>query len=329
MENIEQLSAFYKYRGFSGRLADGFSFFTKNFKTVMVTSAFILVPLTVVLAIVAGLFFPLGMGTATAGSALSTSYWVVQALIVVLLLLGVSVWGAALFAMYRQYIDLGYVPSWKAKVWLGYMKCDIWRFFLFVLFLVFIWAVLSSLIAIVATRWIWIWLVCLPVLVYLDVIFSLIPYYYMIDRMTLWDSILHAFRKGTRSWGTTFGILLFANIVAGFLMLIVSLPCIITVVVDALAARSLAMGGEADLPSYYVALRILCYALCFYASFLGYWLTTGALLFQYASLSARDKEKELAEARAAEERDRQAREREEAERKKEEARKDGSAYRPW
>lgn len=332
MENIEQLSAFYKYRGFSGRLVDGFSFFAKNFKTIFTTSAFILIPFVFLLAVVVGVFFPLGnLGMLSAGAAATTgaSLWVPQAVFLLLVLICTSVWGAVLFAMYRKYIELGYVPTWKTGVWLGYMKRDIWRFFLFVLFLAFFWGILSSVITIVAIHWVWIWLVCLPVLVYLDVVFSLIPYYYMIDRMTLWDSILHAFRKGTRSWGTTFSILLFANIVAGFLLFVSSLPCILTIVVDVVASQSLASGGEAALPSYYVVLRIICYALCFYGSFLCYLFTTGALLFQYASISAHDKEKQLAEARAEEERARLAREREEIARKKEEARKDGSAYRPW
>ena len=172
----------------------------------------------------------------------------------------------------------------------------------------------------------WLGLVMLPVMLYCAVIFLLFPYFYMIERETLWDAFLHAFRKGTPTWGTTFSIGLVAGIIVGVFTLICSMPMYVTVLIDNLVAKSIIDGNVPELPFYYVALKILCYAIYVYA---GMVFVESPLLFHYASVVSPDKEKMLADARAEYERLKAERARQAAEKEREAAIRDGAAYKPW
>lgn len=88
-------------------------------------------------------------------------------------------------------------------------------------------------------------------------------------------------------------------------------------------------GVAADLPGYYVGLKVAFWAISLYASALATLLTDAPMLFQYGTLMSGEKEKMLADARAEQERLKVERMRQAAEQEREAARRDGSAYRPW
>ncbi len=341
MENIEQLSAFYKRRGFTGRLFGGYVFLEKNFRTILRTSSFVLIPYAVLMAI--GLVWlsdslqKVAASADVAALAATPGVWAdfiwpvaLRGLICfVIMLAGMCFWQALVFGMFRKYVELGYIPSLKITAWYSWMSRDIWRYFLYALFVIFFWVVIESIGYMLAIINTWLVLVMLPVMLYCGVIFLLFPYFYMIERETLWDAFLHAFRKGTPVWGTTFSIGLVTGIIVGILVIVCSMPMYITVMIDNLVAKGTADGNVADLPSYYVALKVVCYALYMYAVSLGLLCIEAPLLFHYASVVASDKEKMLADARAEYERLKAERARLAAEKEREAAIRDGAAYRPW
>ena len=107
------------------------------------------------------------------------------------------------------------------------------------------------------------------------------------------------------------------------------MPMYVTVLIDNLVAKSIIDGNVPELPSYYVALKILCYAIYVYAGALGMVFVESPLLFHYASVVSPDKEKMLADARADYERLKAERARQAAEKEREAAIRDGAAYKPW
>ena len=341
MENIEQLSAFYKRRGFTGRLFGGYMLLEKNFSTILRTGSFVLIPYAIVMAVsLVWLFDTIQTVVSPANMAawMQTPGAFADALLPVamqglvcflVLLIGMCVWQALVFGMFRKYMELGYVPSMKMKAWFSWMSRDIWRYFLYALFSLFFWIVVEAILYMLVTVNGWLGLVMLPVMLYCAVIFLLFPYFYMIERETLWDAFLHAFRKGTPTWGTTFSIGLVAGIIVGVFTLICSMPMYVTVLIDNLVAKSIIDGNVPELPSYYVALKILCYAIYVYAGALGMVFVESPLLFHYASVVSPDKEKMLADARAEYERLKAERARQAAEKEREAAIRDGAAYKPW
>lgn len=313
----------------------------KNFSTILRTGSFVLIPYAIVMAVsLVWLFDTIQTVVSPANMAawMQTPGAFADALLPVamqglvcflVLLIGMCVWQALVFGMFRKYVELGYVPSMKMKAWFSWMSRDIWRYFLYALFSLFFWIVVEAILYMLVTVNGWLGLVMLPVMLYCAVIFLLFPYFYMIERETLWDAFLHAFRKGTPTWGTTFSIGLVAGIIVGVFTLICSMPMYVTVLIDNLVAKSIIDGNVPELPSYYVALKILCYAIYVYAGALGMVFVESPLLFHYASIVSPDKEKMLADARAEYERLKAERARQAAEKEREAAIRDGAAYKPW
>ncbi len=341
MENIEQLSAFYKRRGFIGRLFGGYVLLEKNFRTLLRAGSFVLVPYAVLMAI--GLVW-LSDTMRDAASSTNMAAWMTgkgdwaavvwpvvmpAAACCLVFLVGMCVWQALMFGMFRKYIELGFVPSLKMKAWFSWMGRDVWRYFLYILFTMFFWMVVAAILYMFVTINRWLGLVMLPVMLYFAVTLILFPYFYMIERETLWDAFLHAFRRGTPVWGTTFSIRLFTCIIVGIFTLICSMPMCITMIVDNQVVWSVMDGNVPDLPSYYVFLKVGCYAIYLYANALGMIFIEAPMLFHYASVILPEKEKMLADARAEHERLKAERARKAAEKEREIATRDGAAYRPW
>ena len=341
MENIEHLSTFYKRRGFSGRLSGGYKFLEKNFQTILRVGSFILVPYAVILAfamtwlmdIVQQMEATADVTALMASPGVLTDFYSSLALRLlvcgVVALLGTCCWKALVFGIFRKYVDLGYVPSMKLGSWWSWMQRDVWRYFLYALFILFFWLIVAAIFYMLITLTPWLGLLLIPVLLYCGVIFKLFPYYYMVERESLWDAFLHAFRKGTPNWGSTFAIVVLAGIITGVFCFIYSLPTSITWLVDGMVARGNVDGVAADLPGYYVGLKVAFWAISLYASALATLLTDAPMLFQYGTLMSGEKEKMLADARAEQERLKAERMRQAAEQEREAARRDGSAYRPW
>ena len=342
MENIEQLSAFYKRRGFIGRLFGGYVFLEKNFRTLLRVGSYVLVPYAILMAVAMGWLSDTmrdavsvangAAWTTPAGgapAAIMGQIAVPAAVCCLISLVGMCIWQALSFGMFRKYVELGYVPSLKMKAWFTGITRDVWRYFLLLLFLLFFWAVVTALLYMLVTVNCWLGLVMLPVMLYCSVIFLLFPYFYMMERETLWDAFLHAFRRGTPAWGTTFSIALVTGIIVGIFTLICSMPMYITAIVDNLVAKGAMDGNVSDLPSYYSLLKVGCYAICLYAGALAMLFVEAPLLIHYGSVVAPDKEKMLADARAENERLKAERARQAAEKEREAAIRDGAAYRPW
>ena len=335
MENIELLSAFYKHRGFKRRLLEGFRFLERNFTALFRVSSFVLIPFALAAALCVVWL------TAEAYDAVSTVVsgqsplqllgGMIGSVAVsgLVLLAGTCCWKALEFNLFRSYIEYGYVPSRSAGSWMSISARDVWRFFLFVLFCAFFWALFGAVAYMLVVLSVWLLVVLVPAWIYCGVIFLLFPYYYMIERESLWDAFLHAFRRVTPTWGTTFGLVLLCGIVIGMFLFVVFLPALLTLLTDVAAAKAVLDGNMPDLPSYYSVLQVVLW-------FVGIWLGLMAilafdapLLFHYGALMAKDKEAMLAAARAEEERLKAERARLAAAKEREAAYRDGSAFRPW
>lgn len=338
MENIEQLSTFYKHRGFTGRLSEGYMFLEKNFRNILRVGSLVLIPyaivqalsLTWLLAGVQNLIARMNVASAvTAGGLLGEELLpIVGSMLVALLvfLVGISSWKAFMFGMFRKYIELGYVPTMRLGAWCSWVQRDVWRYFLYMLFVLFFWAIVAALSYMLLSLTAWLMLLVLPVALYCIVVLALFPYFYMIEREPLWNAFLHAFRKGTPAWGATFAIVVLTGIIACAFSTICSIPMSVTVMVDNLVTRGTLDGAQADLPVYYTGLKVLFGALSIYVNMFMAILIGAPLLFHYASLASQDKAAKLAEARAEQERLKAEQARRLAEKEKEAARRDGSAY---
>ena len=339
MENIEQLSTFYKHRGFTGRLSEGYLFLEKNFRNILCVGSLVLIPYAFVQALslvwvldgVQNLLARMGTAPSMAANELDNLWGVSGSMLIAFLvyLVGMSFWKAFMFGMFRKHMELGYVPSMRLGAWCSWAGRDVWRYFLYTLFVLFFWVIVAALSYMLLTLTAWLMLLVVPAALYCQVVFALFPYFYMIERESLWDAFLHAFRKVTPTWGATFAIVVLTGIIAYAFSVVCSIPVSATVIVDNLVAKEALEGVRADLPVYYTGLKVIFWALSIYASMFVGILIGAPLLFHYASLVSQDKAAMLAAARAEQERLKAEHARMLAEKEKEAARRDGSAYRPW
>lgn len=338
MENIEQLSAFYKLRGFIGRLSAGYSLLEKNCHTLLCTGVVVLISFAVVMSAamiwfadclqrVCILGFPFDSNVGMFSS-IGSSIWLPLMICVVLLLSGISIWQSLLYGMFRKYIHLGYIPKMNISAWFEWTKRDIWRYSLYILFISCFWALILVVFYMLASLSAWFWLLLIPIWLYCGVEFALIPYFYMIERLSLWDSFLISFRKGTSAWGAAFTILLLTYLIAGVFSIIFSLPMGITVLSDYFATIGMINGEMVDLPFYYTGIKFLFGVISVLGILFSFVIVQVSMLFQFASLVALDKKKMLAEALAEEERLQAERAREIAEKEKIASYLDGSAFQP-
>lgn len=323
MENIENLSAFYKHRGLTGRLMSGYNLLEKNIKAILGASIAILLPYAVIMALVMvwltgnipyispNIDFLLQFSN----SSLSGLLFSQVLLCLLLFLIGISIWNAVLYGMFHKYSELGCIPSMKIGAWVSLVKHDIWRYMLYVIFVFFFWLIIGAIFYMLASLTVWLWLLLIPVGLYCGVVLSLFPYFYMMEHVSLWDAFIISFRKGTRVWGSTFAIVVLMTLIFDVLGAVCSLPLFVSLIVDNMAAANIVSGEIIDLPSYYIVLKIIAWILCIYGGMLLLLLLKSSLLFQYSSLMSKDKEPMLIKAREELERLKAERERQERERK--------------
>ena len=335
MDSIEQLMVFYKYRGFSSRMSEGFRFLTKNMKVILKTSLWVLLPISLIQALVYSMYAESVMEFSTMAGKTPDALQAYGAVAVQLLLIwlvafvGSVLWGALVFGMFRKYSMLGYVPAMSIGAWFAWTRRDIWRFFLCLLFVVFFIVILMALSIMFMTLSAWTLIVVLPLWIYMGVILAIFPYFYIMESNPLWSAFVMAVRKGTPSWGAGFGICVLGMILAGIFGVICSLPSTITLIIDYFVALGGQDGEVAQLPAYYGVLKFLFYALSMYGGYLQMLIWGAPLLFHYSSLMAHDKEKELADALAEQERMKAEQERIQAQKKRESEFLSGSSYKPF
>lgn len=335
MDSIEHLITFYKHRGFSGRMSAGFDFLRKNMAVILKTSLWVLLPFSVIQAILyvaySDSLVAVGAVAAESSEALQ-AYGTVMVQLVLLWLvafIGSVLWGALVFGMFRKYSTLGYVPVMRISSWFAWTRRDIWRFFLCLLFIVFFMVILALVSIMLVSLSAWTLIVLVPLWVYLMVILAVFPYFYMMENNPLWSAFVMAVRKGTPSWGAGFGICVLGIILAGVFGVVCSLPATITLLIDYFVALGAQDGEVAQMPAYYAVLKTLFYVISMYAGYLQMLIWGAPLLFHYSSLMSHEKEEELAAAQAEQERLKAEQARLQAEKKREAEFLNGSSYKPF
>ncbi len=335
MDSIGHLMVFYKYRGFSDRLSEGFKFLTRNMKVILRTSLWVLLPVSLIQALVYDVYADSVMEFIIMAGRTSETLQAFGAVAVQIVFIGLVafagsvLWGALAFGMFRKYSMLGYVPLMSIGAWFAWTRRDIWRFFLCLLFMVFFIVILTALGIMLMTLSVWTMLIVIPLWIYLGVIMVIFPCFYIMESNPLWNAFMMAVRKGTPSWGSGFGICMLGMILAGMFGIVCSLPVAITLIIDYFSALEAQDGEVIHLPAYYGVLKFLFYVLSVYAGYLQMIIWGAPLLFHYSSQMTHDKEKELAGALADQERIKAENERFQAQKKRESEFLSGASYKSF
>ncbi len=302
MEQQIQASAFYKSRGFSGRMSESFKFLEKNLKQILQVSIIGLLPFcalsayvqTMLPQILAVDMVVIGWGLALVCLNLLTSLY----------------FHSFIYAMLQKYAELDYVPTLKLKDWWSLVKKKLGRVFLYN---VFISILVMVCIAVVMIPFIIsmsgmsaqsetpvafpMWGVITSLVLFLLLVVGvvplcLLPSFYLLTPASLMGSFVRSYKIGLPHWGALFGMLLLTLIFAGIMSTVGGLPYYITVMIDRLVV--LTDGGASGLPFYYNGLRwvlaLLMEVVAYYATL----LLIVPMAFQYASLVVMKQEKEQA-----------------------------------
>lgn len=289
MEKSTTSTFVYKRRGFMGRISEGFRFLEHHFRLLLRISALVAVPSALLLALVLVVFRTDIALTFLSADEAGQWFW---GLVFVIALAGCVCWNGLMYTVFQQYVSLGYVPSLAYRAWAGRLSGNLWRVFLYVLFIGFVQLVFMALLYMcymvsvyLAVFLLFVWLFCMVPL-------AVMPYYYMIDRIPLWFAFLKSYRRGVPLWGGIFGLLVLTGIFYGVVVFIGNLPLLIIQAVNYFATLGQIQGEVIDLPGYYVVLAGFLIALGMVVNFCAVWMVRAPLFYQYVSLVADEQAEE-------------------------------------
>lgn len=292
MGNQDQKSLFYKARGFSGRLSEGFNFISDNLLTFLKSSLFLVLPLAILLAI--GRMYVDNISGLTTEEMQQNPQYILYALPILLIsLVGGVLFYALTLSFIQEKAEKGFIPAYKTKVWMKLMFKNSPKMIGYFMTVTLISLLLMGVMVLlgVLLKSLWVLLLFYLVLVIVLVPLALMPYIQVLENCSLFSSLGKSFKLGFIHWGSTFSILLLVLIFTGIVQFIVSLPVLITVAVDYAAKAGFVKGGE-GLPVYYGVMKFILVVIYGVLNSWSFYIMFGPMAYQYSAIVTIQQEKE-------------------------------------
>lgn len=297
METEKPKIALYVKRSFGEKFNASFDFIKENWKLMLKYATYLLLPLCLVQALsLNGLMtYTIGMsglmesGAMYSDSALLMSFFSYYSLYMLLLIIGIVLLTALVYAIIRTYNEReGRLQGITLGVLRPMLLRNVKRMFILVFFGLILTMLASLIIGVIVALFpialLPIVMMLIPFMIAIAVPFSLWAPIYLFEDISAMSSLKKAFRLGFATWGGIFMISLVMGIIAGILQGVTLIPWYIGTVVKYIFATS-GGGTEATVSVGYSFLLYLLAVVQAFGAYLAMIFSFVGLAYQYGHAS--------------------------------------------
>ncbi len=297
METEKPKIALYVKRSFGEKFNASFDFIKENWKLMLKYATYLLLPLCLVQALsLNGLMtYTIGMsglmesGAMYSDSALLMSFFSYYSLYMLLLIIGIVLLTALVYAIIRTYNEReGRLQGVTLGVLRPMLLRNVKRMFILVFFGLILTMLASLIIGVIVALFpialLPIVMMLIPFMIAIAVPFSLWAPIYLFEDISAMSSLKKAFRLGFATWGGIFMISLVMGIIAGILQGVTLIPWYIGTVVKYIFATS-GGGTEATVSVGYSFLLYLLAVVQAFGAYLAMIFSFVGLAYQYGHAS--------------------------------------------
>lgn len=285
MDNQNSTIVFSKSRSFAGKLSASLKFVNDNFRVLFKLGSYILLPFSVILAALFAAQFYYSYALSSAG------YIALIIAVVLLSIIGGSVFYAFLFTCLQEYKKEGYIGNLTFSKIRSALIVNSRKMLLVSVATCLCVCILIGLTVALAVLSMYTLILMIPLFFFLLIPLVYIGYLYILEDITFVASIKEAFKIGVPTWSSTFGILFISGALVGIVQFVASIPWILCIVAESFAQAAILNGEVVTLPGYFTAMIFSFAVIAMFLSAFAEVLVIISMAFQYYSEKTRRAER--------------------------------------
>lgn len=285
MDNQNSTVVFLKSRSFAGKISASFKFINENFKVLFKFGSYILLPVSIILAVLSLIWAHFASEPASVG-------YIVSAIITVIFsFIGGSVFYAFLFTCIKEYKQNGYIGNITLFKIKSLLIANFRKVLLTLVVVTIFMALLMALTVVLAIISLYTLILMIPILLFLYVPLIYLCYLFVLEDISFGKAVKEAFKIGVPTWSSAFGVLLISGLLAGLMQVIASAPWLLGIAADSFAQLAMLNGEPSSLPGYFNIMMFVFGAMAIFLSAFAEILVIVSMAFQYYGEKARQTER--------------------------------------